>query len=68
MLALQHKTFIIECYFRSGRKSDNGEWVYSMKQCLQDFRERFPNLPITDEQLLTHVHASIDKYLKTGAV
>ncbi|KAI4457295.1 hypothetical protein MML48_8g00010323 [Holotrichia oblita] len=53
--------FIIESYFRS-------EWVYYINQCLQDFRQRFPNLPITSAQLLSHVHACIDKFQETGAV
>ncbi|KAI4462349.1 tryptase-related [Holotrichia oblita] len=52
----------------TGRNLDNGEWVYSINQCLQDFRQRFPNLPITYAQLLSHVHACIDKFQETGAV
>ncbi|KAI4459198.1 transposable element tc3 transposase-like protein [Holotrichia oblita] len=68
MLELQHKKFIIESYFRTGRNLDNVEWVYSINQCLQDFRQGFPNLPITYAQLLSHVHACIDKFQETGAV
>lgn len=47
MFLLEHKTFIIQSYFRNGEKQDNGQWIYSTNMCIADFREKFPNFPVT---------------------
>jgi hypothetical protein len=36
------KTFSIEVYFRNWL-FENGEWVYNISTCLDDFQQRFPN-------------------------
>ncbi|RZC00548.1 hypothetical protein BDFB_004971 [Asbolus verrucosus] len=34
----EHKIFITESYFRNG-VIENGEWRYSSRTCLQEFRQ-----------------------------
>lgn len=68
MLELQHKIFIIQSYYRTGQKLENGDWVYSTNQCLHDFRQQFPNLPVTYAQLQKHIQACVIKFGETGAI
>ncbi|KAI4467915.1 diphosphoinositol pentakisphosphate kinase [Holotrichia oblita] len=64
----QHKIFIIQCYYRTGRKLENGEWVYSINRCIEEFRQQFPNLPVTYAQLLKQIQACVIKFGEIGAV
>ncbi|RZC39508.1 hypothetical protein BDFB_010371 [Asbolus verrucosus] len=42
MLTIEHKSFLVESYFRKGVKLENGEWSYSVQAYFEEFRERFP--------------------------
>ncbi|RZB39427.1 hypothetical protein BDFB_015339, partial [Asbolus verrucosus] len=43
MFTQVHKTFMIESYLRNGREVE-GEWQYFVSDCLEEFRNEFPNL------------------------
>ncbi|RZC39840.1 hypothetical protein BDFB_014617, partial [Asbolus verrucosus] len=45
MFQLEHKSFILESYFRNGQKLENGQ--YSIPSCIEEFHQRFPNFPAT---------------------
>ncbi|RZB84951.1 hypothetical protein BDFB_014977, partial [Asbolus verrucosus] len=34
---------MLESYFRNGRKI-NGQWSYSLQDCINEFREEFPHI------------------------
>jgi hypothetical protein len=36
----EHKIFIIKSYCSNGNRGDNGNWVYSLRLCLNEFRKR----------------------------
>ncbi|KAI4462975.1 transposable element tc3 transposase-like protein [Holotrichia oblita] len=65
---LEHKIFIIQCYYRTGQKLENGEWVYSINRCIEEFQQQFPNLPVTYAQLLKQIQACVIKFGEIGAV
>jgi hypothetical protein len=65
-MELPHKIFL-ENYFRSGRL-ENGQYLYSINQCIQEFRQYFPNLVITYKQLVKQIHACVDEFRETGSV
>ncbi|KAI4470703.1 nadh-ubiquinone oxidoreductase ashi subunit [Holotrichia oblita] len=68
VLELEHKIFIIQCYYRTGQKLENGEWVYSINRCIEEFQQQFPNLPVTYAQLLKQIQACVIKFGEIGAV
>ncbi|RZC10195.1 hypothetical protein BDFB_014799 [Asbolus verrucosus] len=43
MLTIEHKSFLLESYFRNGVKLENGEWSYSVQVCFEEFQEHFIN-------------------------
>ncbi|KAI4470369.1 neuropeptide y receptor [Holotrichia oblita] len=65
---LEHTIFIIQCYYRTGQKLENGEWVYSINRCIEEFQQQFPNLPVTYAQLLKQIQACVIKFGEIGAV
>ncbi|KAI4460770.1 transposable element tc3 transposase-like protein [Holotrichia oblita] len=67
-IELEDKIFIIQCYCRTGQKLENGEWVYSINRCIEEFRQQFPNLPLTYAQLLKHIQACVIKFGEIGAI
>jgi hypothetical protein len=45
MFQREHKIFIIKSYYYSnGNRGDNGNWMYSPRLCLNEFRERLAQL------------------------
>ncbi|KAI4456724.1 transposable element tc3 transposase-like protein [Holotrichia oblita] len=54
-------------FYGTGQKLENGEWVYSINRCIEEFRQ-FPNLPVTYAQLLKHIQACVIKFGEIGAV
>ncbi|CAH1379292.1 unnamed protein product, partial [Tenebrio molitor] len=45
MFNLEHTIFLRESYFknRERQKIKNGEWMYSVEYCVNDFQNAFPN-------------------------
>jgi hypothetical protein len=66
-MELPHKMFLLESNFRSGR-FENGQYVYSINQCIQEFRQQFSNLGTTYTQLVKQIHACVDKFAENGLV
>jgi hypothetical protein len=40
MFQREYNFFIIKSYYSNGNLGDNGNWVYSRRLCLNQFRER----------------------------
>lgn len=63
-----HNKFIVEAYFRSGIRNQNGIWDYSYQNCHQQFQEEFPNVEYTYDCFVQHVRRVIDRFRRTGSV
>jgi hypothetical protein len=40
MFQREHTIFIIKSYYGNGNRRENGDWIYSRRLCLNEFRER----------------------------
>jgi hypothetical protein len=40
MFQREHTIFIIKSYYSIGNRGENGDWIYSLRLCLNEFRER----------------------------
>jgi hypothetical protein len=40
MFQREHTIFIIKSYYSNGNRGENGDWIYSPRLCLNEFRER----------------------------
>lgn len=63
----EQRTFMIESYFRNG-VFNNGEWVYSTRACLNDFRQRFPNVLFVEADFYNVVRNTVQLFRETGNV
>jgi hypothetical protein len=36
----EHTIFMIQSYYSNGNRGENGDWIYSPRLCLNEFRER----------------------------
>jgi hypothetical protein len=64
--SVEQNTFIVVSYFRNGRFV-NGEWTYSLSDCKNEFRAKYPD-NIQDDSLLTHIGRIVNRFLTTGTV
>ena len=46
VLLQEHKIFIVESYFRNGRRVE-GVWQYSIQDGFEEFQQQFPDIVIT---------------------
>ncbi|RZC42140.1 hypothetical protein BDFB_014303, partial [Asbolus verrucosus] len=67
MFTQLHKTFMIESYFRNGRKVE-GEWQYSVSDCLEEFRNEFPNLAVDENSFRCTLRRVVQVFRDTGSV
>lgn len=68
MFQLEHKIFIIKSYYSNGNIGENGNWVYSSRLCLNEFRERFPNFAIIERDFFRQLQRTVDKFEETGNI
>jgi hypothetical protein len=66
-MELLHKIFLLKSYFRSSRL-ENGQYLYSINKCMQEFGQQFPNLVIIYTQLVKEIRVCVDKFRETGSV
>lgn len=64
---IEQKTFLIESYFRNGHRV-NGEWVYSVELCLEEFRVQFPNAAVEYHIFKSCLTRCVQKFRETGSV
>lgn len=67
VFSTEHKTFMIETYFRNGRKVD-GQWLYSLGNCLEEFQNEFPNLEFDYDSFQHTVKHCVKVFRETGSV
>ena len=67
MFTLAEKTFLIKCYFRNGRKV-NGIWIYSIDECIEDFRNNFSNAAFTHQQFTECLKRCVTNFREKGSI
>lgn len=68
VFSLEDDKFIVEAYFRSGQRDENG-WNYSIHSCFLQFQEEFPNHEAADyTNFAQHVRRLVARFRNTGSV
>ncbi|RZB39575.1 hypothetical protein BDFB_014688 [Asbolus verrucosus] len=67
MFTQVHKTFMIESYFRNGRKVE-GEWQYSVSDCLEEFRNEFLNFAVDENPFRCTLRRVVQIFRDTRSV
>lgn len=67
VLLQQHKSFMVESYFRSGRRVE-GVWQYSIQESFEEFRQEFPNLVLPYNTFRCSLKHCIELFRETGSV
>jgi hypothetical protein len=67
VLSLEQNTFIVMSYYRNGTLQ-NGEWVYSINACKEEFFAKFPNCNIVEANLIAHIRRIVNRFVATGSV
>ncbi|KAJ3662057.1 hypothetical protein Zmor_006424 [Zophobas morio] len=65
---LEQNTFIVMSYYRNGTLNADGEWVYSVQACKDEYLAKFPELNIEEQSLMTHIKRIVDRFNSTGNV
>ncbi|RZB40389.1 HTH 29 domain containing protein, partial [Asbolus verrucosus] len=65
--SVEQKSFMIESYFRNGRKI-NDEWSYSIQDCLEEFRVEFPTVAVDYKQFRECLNYSVKLFRETGSI
>jgi hypothetical protein len=67
VLSLEQNTFIVMSYYRNGTLQ-NGDWVYSINACKEEFFAKFPNCNIVEANLIAHIRRVVNRFVATGSV
>jgi hypothetical protein len=67
VLSLEQNTFIVMSYYRNDTLQ-NGEWVYSINACKEEFFAKFPNCNIVEANLIAHIRRIVNRFVATGSV
>lgn len=63
----EHKSFIIESYFRNGIH-ENGQWIYSVQACMVEFQQKFPDIGVLEYDFARMVRKTVDLFRQTGSI
>lgn len=58
----QHDAFILKAHYRSGTVNEDGTWTYSLRSCLNQFNEAFPDVNIPYKTFVMHKSRIIDRF------
>jgi hypothetical protein len=67
VLSLEQNTFIVMSYYRNDTLQ-NGEWVYSINACKEEFFAKFPNCNVVEANLIAHIRRVVNRFVATGSV
>lgn len=67
VLNREQKTFMIEAYFRTGRRV-GAEWQYSSRDCYDELRQHYPNLALPFDDFRQYLLHSVELFRETGSV
>lgn len=64
----EHNKFLLEAYFCSGERTENG-WNYSLRSCHEQFYEEFRNHEAVNFEIFSqHVRRIVARFRNTGSV
>lgn len=58
----EHNAFILMAHYRSGTVNEDGEWVYSLRSCIDRFENRFPDFPIRYKTFAQHKERIVSRF------
>jgi hypothetical protein len=64
VFTLEQRIFVLECYFRNGRK-DNGVWIYSFEETFAEFQEVFP-MAVEYKEFLDSTRRIVTNFRQNG--
>lgn len=67
VLSQEHRRFMVESYFRNGRRVD-GAWNYSIHDCLEEFRAEFPAVVIDYDLFRNTLNYCVRLFRETGSI
>jgi hypothetical protein len=67
VFTVEQKAFIIESYFRTAQKVE-GNWKYSILECMTEFQERFPNIAVEYKEFRDTLQNTVALFRETGSV
>lgn len=65
--SLEQNTFIIKAFYRNAVLNE-GEWIYSVEACKNEYLAKFPALDIEEQSLMTHIRRIVARFEETGSV
>jgi hypothetical protein len=66
VFTLEQRIFVLECYFRNGRK-DNGVWIYLFEETFAEFQEVFP-MAVEYKKFLDSTRRIVSNFRQNGSV
>jgi len=58
----EHDAFVLMAHFRSGTRNEDGEWIYSLRSCFDQFTERFPEFEVRYKSFARHKERIVAKF------
>jgi hypothetical protein len=68
VFTIEHNTFIVMAYFRSGLQNENGHWLYSQQSAYEQFVETYPEEQIEYPNFAQHCERIVERFVSTGNV
>lgn len=66
VFTVEHDTFIIMAYFRSGVQNENGEWIYSQQSTFDQFAAIFPEERVEFKIFQQHCSRIVERFFNTS--
>lgn len=64
---LEQNKFIVMSYYRNGTLI-NGEWIYSVEACKNEYLAKYPDVQILESSLKAHIRDVMNRFMQTGNV
>lgn len=58
----EQEAFILIAHYRSGTRNPDGNWTYSLQNCLEQFNEQFPDANVPYDQFVQRRHRIINRF------
>lgn len=58
----EQEGFILKAHYRSGTHQEDGSWAYSLQNCMQQFRENYPDVVVSYKTFAKHRDRIIERF------
>ena len=65
--SVEQDIFIVTSYYRNGTFA-NGEFVYSLTSCKQEYLAKYSDLIVQETSSEAHIRDVINRFVRTGSV